>query len=254
MIKLKKRFEKQSDVWLRAHADSRVGEASEFSEPAICNIKSPALRAGQRVGNTMGHQCSSAEFRMLSVEETEAVGGGDYSYRNGDKVVTEHFDSNGFWTGATYQYDSGGGHTINSFGQTTSSWSGNSFSAYSSVGVGAFGFTGGVSHVWGGDTYVYGGFGTPGPSASSGFDADGDLSGPSLNLPAGVTGLVVDPTTGAVTAVEAGKLSPSLTYSVSLNEVYRSLYGHVENFTEGFIREYLPEPMWNPQWQPEPQQ
>lgn len=196
-------------------------------------------------------QHSHSGFRTLRPEELEAVAGSGSTntYMNGTTQVTEHFDDEGWFTGATYSRVDGSGSWFNISGESGSwgatNWGSLSGSAaYGSAGFGYMGAVGGFSQVYGGDTYAYVGVGTPGPAGGIGADADGDLEGLSLALqsPTGVTTIVVDPTTGYVTAAELGRTGSYLTYSVNLSDVLRHFTGMAHDFARGFIDTYYPNP------------
>lgn len=202
---------------------------------------------------------SLSGFRELLPEELNNVSGSGstYVYVNGTTVVTEYYDNNGDFTGAEYSRSDGSGSwfSINGDSGSWSSSSNSLGSPYASAGFGYGGAVGGISYVFGGDTYGYLGVGLPGPSATVGADLDGDLSGLGINAPSpsGLTSLVIDPVTGQVTAVEAGRTSASITYTFNLSEFQQDVTGTLQNyidtFTSGFIENYYPEQLWNPDYQ-----
>lgn len=205
-------------------------------------------------------------MRDLSLEELLHVsGGGDTYTAEQEKIVYEDWDRNGVYdTQVVYGPNgqvlsmgdiAGAAQPTNSLGvfdtTNTNGWANASGSVvYTSGGYGAYGFVGGFSHIYNGDTYGYVGIGTPGPSGSVGADLDGNLAGWAVELPAGHTSLIVDPTTGQVAQIETGLTGLSLTYSVNLSDIYRQIEQMAAQVASGFVQTYYPEQVWNPTYQP----
>lgn len=171
---------------------------------------------------------SKVEFglRDLSADEIAAVAGAGWEDTNGNG----YFDEGDILNNITPTTSGGGGGGFDSFG------------LYSSVGFGYGGAVGGVSHVYGGDSYVYLGAGSPGPSAAAGIDLDGDLSGATLTANPGGATVPIDPSTLSASGVEYGTRGSELTYSFNISEIGRELYDIVENFADAFVDNYYPDP------------
>lgn len=155
-------------------------------------------------------QLTNSGFRTLRPDELEAVAGSgsSSSYRDGDRVITDYFDSSDKYIGTSYANDDGSGKWYAVDGRS-GSWGGDTgyWSIGGALGIG-FGLWGTSNGDWGIAWNVgVGGYVLTGEADSAGAaiqEATEERIVIGVNIDNVPTQIEVDPRTGEVTYPDVG--------------------------------------------------